>query len=324
MVVNMNWPESLPQQFESNGFSDEFADNRYATQPDLGPALVRSRFSSMPRKVRGSMKMTKEQLKTFRKFWKTDTLDGKLPFLFPDPIFGNYGRRNWIYNSSYSGAVVGSTIEAPGSFPTGWFPAPGVQNGILKRVEGMGFEGSLPYVDIQFSGTATGTGATNYVEIVFTPSPYVPAKSGDIWTFSLYTRMVFGSKVNMSRFYLYIHQLPSNVSTAKDILPLITSSELIFQRFFVQSPPFGVGSTGTNCRVRLYFTVGIFADITLRFAGLQLEKSTYPIQQPTPFILTPNDAHPITRFNPNGASPQPSFLGGDTWGVNIELEIFEI
>ena len=321
MVVNMSWPETLPQQFEKDGFQDAFADNRYATQPDLGPALIRSRFSSMPRKVRGSMKMTKAQLTTLRKFWKIDTLDGKLPFLFPDPVFGNYGRKNWIPNSSYAGAAAG--IDAnPGSFPTGW-SGTGVQNGISKRCAGIGMEGEFQYVDVQFSGTPTGTGTTNYAEILFTPSPYIPAKEGDIWTFSQYFRMVFGSKVNLTRLYTYIHQLPSNTSTAKDLLPGLTSSELIYQRTYSASPPMVAGTTSTNCRVRIYGTVGMFIDITLRIAGLQMEKSNVPIT-PTPFILTPNDSFPISRFSANGAPPQPMFLGGDTWAVNMELEIFEI
>jgi hypothetical protein len=66
-------------------------------------------------------------------------------------------------------------------------------------------------------------------------------------------------------------------------------------------------------------TLGIFIDVTIRVAGIQMEKTN----RPTGFMPTPNTGTPITRFAAGGRPPSPVFLGGVTWGVQMEMEIFE-
>jgi hypothetical protein len=305
----MPWPSELPQQFEKDGYQDAFADNRQNTQTDLGPMLIRSRYSSMPRKLAGVMKMNKTQLIRLRKFWKTDTLDGKLPFLFPDPVFGYGWRRNWIPNSGYAGAVAGN----PGTLPTGW-SGTGLQNGINKIVAGVGMEGDLQYVDLHFAGTASGTGVG---EVIFAPN--IAAKAGETWTESAYLRMIAGGKDHVLGAKLITYNTPNTANGSTDFLAKLSSLELKSQRYANTWVTSGGTMTGVSPRIQVVGEPGIFMDITIRVAGVQMEKADYP----TEFMFTPNDANPIARFQPGGRPPSPIFLGGVTWGVNIELEIFE-
>lgn len=305
----MPWPDALPQRFDKDGYSDSFADNRQNTQTDLGPALIRSRISSMPRKIAGVMKMNKTQLDRLRQFWKVDTLDGKLPFLFPDPVFGYGERKNWIPNSGYAGAVAGN----PGTPPNGWSGV-GTQNGISKFIQSMGYEGNLQYVDLHFAGTPSGGGAA---EIIFATS--IPSVSGQVWTESLYARMVAGDKTNLTAIRLRIHSLPNVMTVETDILTQLSSAELAHQRYSNSGVLSSSGQTGVTPRIMVAGTLGIFIDITIRVAGIQMEKT----DRPTAFMPTPNTATPITRFAAGGRPPSPIFLGGVTWGVQMEMEIFE-
>lgn len=309
----MDWPASLPQQFSSNGYQDAFADNRYNTNPELGPALIRSRVTSMPRRLTGVMIMNKTQLDRLRQFWKVDTLDGKLPFLFPDPIFGYGWRRNYIYNTGYAGGVVGN----PGTLPTGW-GSTGVQNGITKAVVDMGVESGLQYTDVHFSGTPSGGAAA---ALTFALSPYtIVAAGGEAWTESFYARMVAGTKNNITVFGPYMYDTPSGAGgVVNNVLDSLSTLALINQRYSVTMKAAPVGTTGMQPGVYIAAKPGIFMDITIRLAGPQAEKSS----KMTDLMPTPNTSRPIARFAAGGRPPQPSFLGGRTWSATLELEIFE-
>ncbi len=304
------WPAELPQRFDKDGYQDAFADNRLASKTDIGPALIRSRISSMPRRISGVMKMNKTQLDRLRKFWQVDTLDGKLPFIFPDPVFGTGSFKNYIPNSSYAGAAAGS----PGSLPTGWSGL-GVQNGITKRVEEIGVEGGLEYVDIVFSGVPAG--ATT-AEIIF--SPDIPYVSGETWTHSAYVRMKSGTKTNIERTALFMYAVPTTQASFNNFLGGLSTAPLELQRFEHTWKPDVVGMTAISPRLHVRgVQTGQPINIVLRVAGVQLEK----LDRASDFILTPNTGFPITRFAAGGNPPSPIFLGGKTWGVNLELEIFE-
>jgi hypothetical protein len=303
-----SWPIELPQQFDKDGYQDVFEDNRQLSQTELGPALIRSRISAMPRPIAGVMKMNHDQLVRFRKFWKTDTLKGKLPFLFPDPVFGYGWRKNWIANSGYAGATPGS----PGTPPNGWSGL-GTQNGIAKYMRGVGIEGGMEYVDLHFAGSPTGDGTA---EVIF--SPDIPSASGQVWTESAYLRMVNGDKTNMLGAKLVMYNVPTTAAYGTELLPRLSTAELVSQRYQNTATPVGgVTMTGVSPRIQVTGTVGYFMDITIRVAGVQMEKTNLA----TPFMPTPNDANPITRFGKR--PPSPVFLGGVTWGVSMEMEILE-
>jgi len=302
------WPTALPQQFTRDGYQDAFADNRLSTSAEVGPALIRSRMTAMARPIAGVMHMRKDQLVRLRKFWKDDTLDGKLPFYFPDPVFGYGWRRNLIPNSTQVGAAVGN----PGTLPTGWTGG-GTQNGIAKEVTGFSTEGGIPYIDLRFNGYAT-SGLINDTTYVAS-APAVPGR----YTHSNYVRMIAGSTANVSQIQLVLVSTPSQ-SNLVDIKPLLTSEALATQRYSQSWTPTVTGLTAMQPRIRVRGVVGLLMDITLRVGGVQLELAA----SATEFMPTPNDSMPVTRFRPGGAPPQPTHMGGDVWAVNMELEIFEI
>jgi len=297
----------LPQQFTRDGFQDSFADNRLATNAEVGPALIRSRMTAMARPVTGVMHMTKTQLERLRKFWKTDTLDGKLPFYFPDPIFGYGWRRNLIPNSTQVGAAVG----VPGTLPTGWVGGT-TQNGIAREVEGFSTEGGIPYIDLRFNGYAT-SGLIHDVTYVSS----APTSTGR-FTHSNYVRLIAGTTVNVSMIQLVMVSTPS-ASNLFDILPKLTNEALVTQRHQHSWTPTVTGLSAMQSRIRVRAVVGLLVDITLRIGGVQMEKAP----SATEFMPTPGDTMPVTRFRPGGAPPQPLHMGGDVWAVNMELEIFE-
>lgn len=309
----MLWPESLPQMFSREGYQDSFADNRHFTPPELGPALIRTRYTSMPRRVTGVMVMNKTQLNRLRTFWKNDTLDGKLPFLFPDPVFGVGWRKNWYPNNTYAGATIGEGTD-PGTPPNYWSGL-GTQNGIFKRVYGLGVEG-LQYVDFQFSGTGTGNGIA---EIAFCSSTDIPSTSGQVWTQSAYLRKIAGSNTNLTNILLIMYNVPTTISSVIDVMPELNSDALMTQRYQHTWTPVASGMTGVWGRIRVTAKLGIFSDITIRIAGIQIEKT----DKATAVMYTPNTYTPITRFAANANPPSPVFLGGNAWAVNINLEIFE-
>ena len=302
------WPASLPQMFSSQGYSDNFSDNRLATNPELGPALVRSRISSMPRRVAGVMVMTKAQLNTLRSFWRYSTLDGKLPFEFPDPVFGYGWRRNWVPSSGTAGAVEGS----PGTLPNGWGPI-GVQNGIYKEVREVGYEGSLAYVDVNFSGSATGD--TN----IYFYTPAIAAASGETWTQSFYCRYLAGDLAYITHIYMLMQNSPYSIQQVLDILPVTTTASLASQRRQQTWKPVATGMSGIMSYIHLDVTPGHFIDVTLRISSPQMEKT----KAATAYMATPNTANPLSRFAPGGRPPAPSFLGGNAWSVAMEIEMYE-
>ncbi|GAA2888168.1 hypothetical protein GGQ99_004804 [Aminobacter niigataensis] len=80
------WPATLPQYLLTEGYSEAQGDGRLRTQPDLGPAKVRRRSSSMPGPLQGRMTMSGAQRTILDDFVETTLAGGTLPFTFPDPL----------------------------------------------------------------------------------------------------------------------------------------------------------------------------------------------------------------------------------------------
>ena len=80
----LSWPPELPQKFLIEGYSETPGDNVLREQMDVGPAKVRRRSTTAPVRISGQMLMTLEQLKRFRQFYRSETFDGTVPFLFAD------------------------------------------------------------------------------------------------------------------------------------------------------------------------------------------------------------------------------------------------
>lgn len=98
------------------------------------------------------------------------------------------GTTNWIRNNTSIGAVVG----LPGTLPSFWSQS--TTAGITASVFAIGSETGIPYIDVQFSGTAS-VGVT---DIFLEAITGVPALSGQAWTDSVYCKLVSGTLTNIS------------------------------------------------------------------------------------------------------------------------------
>ena len=79
------WPITLPQDLSIAGYGESPGDNQLRSNMDVGPAKVRRRSTAAPRKVKGGVILTREQLATFREFYDDILLSGVLRFTWLDP-----------------------------------------------------------------------------------------------------------------------------------------------------------------------------------------------------------------------------------------------
>lgn len=81
----IEWPATLPQYVEKEGYEETTPDTRIRTPMDMGPQKVRRRYTAQVRKLSLEMVMSKAQAAAFDTFFVTTTASGSLPFEFPDP-----------------------------------------------------------------------------------------------------------------------------------------------------------------------------------------------------------------------------------------------
>lgn len=82
------WPATLPQSGQL-GMSDRRKSAKVRSTVDVGPAIVRRRFTVATRELTIPMSMTNEQRIAFDTFYIDDLEEGSLSFLFPDPVSGS-------------------------------------------------------------------------------------------------------------------------------------------------------------------------------------------------------------------------------------------
>ena len=183
--------------------------------------------------------------------------------------------RNWIRNGDATGAVVGN----PGTSPTNWSIAT-VAQGISRQIVATGTESGLSYVDIRFSGTATGTFG---FMTQFGTNTEVPALFGQAWTASVYVKLVAGTVPGGTN--LSIAEKDSSggsLSNDDHGITQPTTAGLITQRV---SDTRTLSNASTAYVVFYHWTMitnGQVVDFTLRFAAAQLEHgSTVTAYRPT-------------------------------------------
>lgn len=80
-----NWPVLLQQKLET-AFQMTYGNSRIATEMDIGPAKVRSRFTDTVDIYTCQITMDMDEKAIFDQFFKTTLGNGTLPFLFVDPF----------------------------------------------------------------------------------------------------------------------------------------------------------------------------------------------------------------------------------------------
>lgn len=81
-----NWPAQLAQKVQAAGFQYAPGQTRIATEMDVGPKKVRSRFTDAVDTYQCQVTLDFDDVQTFKTFYKTTLSNGTLPFLFVDPF----------------------------------------------------------------------------------------------------------------------------------------------------------------------------------------------------------------------------------------------
>jgi len=84
----MDWPATLPQTVDRDGYDETFVDTTIRTQMDAGEPKTRRRFTAGIQPIVIRLRLTDTQVTTLETFFKTDTASGSLPFNWTHPRKG--------------------------------------------------------------------------------------------------------------------------------------------------------------------------------------------------------------------------------------------
>ena len=183
-------------------------------------------------------------------------------------------RTNSIRNNTMQGAVAGT----PGTVPTYWAPTTSTANGITRTIVGTGTENGITYIDIQYAGTATANGNIN---ISADQNNFIAALQNQVWTFSVYFRLVGGSFANLTTNALYINSYTSggafdaNATSSVSNYVAPTGSALNTQRYFFTGTLSSANTAFVNGGLYMTFNSGAVINFTLRIGLPQLELGAF-------------------------------------------------
>ena len=203
-------------------------------------------------------------------------------------------RTNSIRNSSMVGASTGS----PGQFPSNWTSNNG---GLTRTVVGIGTENGLPYIDVRFNGTTTGTS----VDVGFEGTSSISTTTGQTWTQSFYFKTITSQPNSFQ-----IHQFEYNsvggfVTQANQ--PFSPTATL--QRFTWSRAMAGATTAFVYPFIRMNVTNGATYDFTIRIAAPQMELGAYA----TTWVPTTTTA--VTRIADVASKTGVASLIGQTEGT---------
>jgi hypothetical protein len=100
------------------------------------------------------------------------------------------GRTQSIRNATGSAGLVAGT---PGTVPTNWVQQANA-TGVTRTIIGTGTANGMPYVDFQYSGTATASDSV----LFFEPSSGVATVNATTWTSSVHIALIAGTLTNVT------------------------------------------------------------------------------------------------------------------------------
>ena len=188
-------------------------------------------------------------------------------------------RTNSIRNPRGEGAVPGT----PGTAPTNWALAG--TGGVNFNIVGTGTENNLPYVDIRISGTST----TGNSPLIRADQVYPVAAQAQVWTHSMYVRLIAGTLNGITNFRMYVTEWTSGGAYLGQSASsfTLTSGPLSGARLFhtgTLTPP----TTGlAGSQFDFVVSVGVPIDCTFRVASPQLELGAFASSPILPPVGTP-------------------------------------
>jgi uncharacterized protein YmfQ (DUF2313 family) len=191
---------------------------------------------------------------------------------------------NFISNPACVGAVPG----APGTVPLSWSLTNNGQ-GLNWSITGVGTESGIPYIDVRFSGTSSGTNNAS-----ITPQLVAaPAAVGEEWTASFYIRRIAGSLTGINLAGLFLREFTTGtaflgqffLNVASDVGTFLASRRIL-------TATVANASTGfVDLSLQLFPLAGATVDVTLRVGLPQLEKGSVT----SPILPPPATTGPTTR-----------------------------
>jgi hypothetical protein len=189
---------------------------------------------------------------------------------------------NQIRNPRAEGAAAGT----PGTSPTNWLIANNV--GVTSSIIGTGTESGIPYVDVQFTGTASGAGVVGFN---FESGTAITAATANNWSNSAYVRLVAGTLANITSAAVGMDEntgAGAFVTTGSAIVTSPTAAGLATQRVSYSRTLSGGGTVGAVLPwYRLNVTGAGAMNCTLRFGITQMEKTPFITSNVLPAIGTP-------------------------------------
>jgi hypothetical protein len=226
---------------------------------------------------------------------------GSCPALLLEPQ-----RTNSLRNSTMQGAST-----SPSTLPTNWAIAGG---GLTGTVVGVGTENGLPYIDVQFSGTAISTSS----QIRFESLTQIVASNGQTWTSSFWIKEIAAPTPanSLANTMQERDSLGVNLATTTQT---ITISSTLTRNIFTRTNT-NASTARINNAINAFVTIGNAYDFTIRIAAPQLELGAYA----TTWIDTTNAAatrlaDSFTRNNiyTNGLIS----ASGGTWYVELRNNV---
>ena len=215
--------------------------------------------------------------------------------------------RNEIRNNTMVGAVVGN----PGTQPTNW----GLSLvGLTTQIIDLGVENGVEYIDIRYSGTATGVNA----RIIFESGTQIVAATGQTWTLSSYVKVIAQPQPpTVTRFRIF-ENTSAGVLVASGTGNISPTTTL--QRFSYTRTLSG-GATVARVQPMLEFQVvsGQTYDFTIRVGLPQMEQQAVATSViPTTTAAVTRNADVITRTGAN------DLIGQTEGSVYVEVDIKEL
>jgi len=220
------------------------------------------------------------------------------------------GRTNSIRNNTMVGAVAGT----PGTLPTNWASINGsTDSGVTLSVIGVGQENGISYIDVGISGTATAT--SSQLNIALETNSGIAASSGQVWSFSGFSKIVTGSLNNIGIYFQFGELNSSGGYLQGGLLQLQpTTSSLAIQR---SSASYTIANASTAfIRPLIYFAItnGQTYNFTLRIGLPQLELGAFA----TSVIATTTAA--ATRTIENARIPLGSWYNASAFSLLVEAQ----
>jgi len=198
-------------------------------------------------------------------------------------------RTNGIRNNTALGAVAGT----PGTLPTNWsFFLNGI-TGVSSTIVGVNQDKGVAYLEIRIFGTPSATVAQG-IQISFEGNNIIAANASEVWSNSVWCRVVGGSTANISQFVLNTQQYNAGVFVTGNTTTFSPVSNPI-TRYSQTVTLTAATTTHVLPLIGLGTTAGQPIDITLRIGLPQLELGSHASST----IPTYNQATGVTRLFDN-------------------------